>query len=146
MASGAIEVLPCALIFYKQPSIHLHARQCHHLADRAVTVSACWIVVFDFPIALMLPSQKSHLAFLPPAYVILWNHFTVAKVFWKKIFVIVVTSRTTVLKIEHSPQSHWVLLTKHGHPGHSLLLLLSQPSLCWPPRHCFFPCLPWGCV
>ena len=64
----------------------------------------------------------------------------------EKIFVIVVTSRTTELKIEHSPQSHWVLLTKHGHPGHSLLLLLSQPSLCWPPRHCFSPCLPWGCV
>lgn len=84
MASGAVRVLPCALVFYQQPSIHLHARQCHHLADRAVTVLACRIVVFDSPNALILPLQKSHLAFLPPAYVILWNHFMVAKVIWKK--------------------------------------------------------------
>lgn len=70
----------------------------------------------------------------------------VAKVIWKKIFVIVVTSRTTVLKIEDSPQSLWVLLAKHGHPGHSLLLLLSQPSLCWPPRHDAFSLVFHGAV
>lgn len=64
----------------------------------------------------------------------------------EKIFVIVVTSRTTVFKIEDSPQSHWVLLTKRGDPGHSLLLLLSQPSLCWPPRHGAFPLVFHGAV
>lgn len=84
MASGAVEVLPSALIFCQQPSAQLHVRQGYHLADLAVTALAHWIVVFDVPIALMLPSQKPHLAFLPPVYVILWNHFMVAKVIWKK--------------------------------------------------------------
>ena len=84
MALGAVEVLPCALIFCQQPSAQLHVRQGCHPADRAVRALAHWTVVFDVPIALMLPSQKPHLAFLPPAYVILWNHFMVAKVIWKK--------------------------------------------------------------
>lgn len=80
----------------------------------------------------------------------------------EKIFVIVVTSRTTVFKIEDSPQSHWVLLTNvatlviafccscpslpsAGHPG-MVLFLLSSMGLCvsGTESHLPVPCDPCG--
>lgn len=97
------------------------------------------------PIALMLPPQKSHLAFLVPALCNPSESFQGGQEGnLEKVFVVVVTSRTTVLKMGDSLQSHWALLSKRVcleqyqslcHPGHSLLLPLPQLSLCRPPSH-----------
>lgn len=58
------------------PLIH-HAKQCCHLVGHTVTKLLEWIVMFGFPVALMLASQK--LTFLLPLYVTLWNHFRWAR-------------------------------------------------------------------